>query len=878
MSRHLNILTKEQNSTIWQNIRKNLITATDVSSILGCNPFKSDRELLIEKCYTKADGEFTKNNLYNSDAVNWGHKFEPIAKNLYEKTNNCKVCTSGLIGHNKIDWLAATPDGFVMNENRTYDDDEIKDNRNIKKLVELKCPFNRDVYEDIPIYYWMQTQIQMEVCDVDSCDLFVCKFLDIDEKNYETEQFMTKGKEEGFYWKLHNHKVFHIKRDKRWFSKNVSKFQKFYNDMMYFRDNIDELIGVKKRRRSRSPSPPNKKQKVSPIIHPEAENAETRKNVNFSNFIAPSSLRNYFLNEPLLDYLKLYGFKRSIIGDPKSSELGFIEHITKSGIEFEKETINNLMKIVKNNKMKCVEIADKNYAFSLEKYEQTIAHMKKGVDVIFQGVLIDYDNKIRGIPDILIRSDKINTIFDDDIYPAELEYVKNILNKKKYHYVPVEIKYATLILNSNGSHLRNDINFMYYKAQVYLYGSMLSNIQGVEMNYGCIIGRKYKYTCKKEDFYIDEPLEKMALIDFGDTKLKNKVQDAINWVVDLRNNGSTWKFFDEKYYNHYLNKSNKLGINNNIDYDKLANDLKDIKLELFPNMNNTHDAPYHNFKKTLAKNIGEITNIWYLSLADRENLFNKGIYSYYDVNIGVNKLNVKPDTQKYKILDGILNVNKLNFEDKYLYKKEDLVNLKKNILKENFNFFVDFETCENNIFLIGMCYYNPIENVTKFRKYLVDVIDDENIKNIIRLWIDDMYAITRYFDHKKFNIYHWGHAERTWYKNACNKYFNEPKYFDLNFVDMCDTIRKNPVFVKGCVNFGLKNYANSLYNNRLINTKWEDNNIDGLGAMIMALNADKIAKEKGIKLDMIPIMNEICIYNEVDCKVLYDIYKFVEKI
>ena len=38
--------------------------------------------------------------------------------------------------------------------------------------------------------------------------------------------------------------------------------------------------------------------------------------------------------------------------------------------------------------------------------------MKAGYDIIYQGVLHDYNNHLYGSPDLLIRSDKFNQIFN----------------------------------------------------------------------------------------------------------------------------------------------------------------------------------------------------------------------------------------------------------------------------------------------------------------------------------------------------------------------------------------------------------------------------------------------------------------------------------
>ena len=44
---------------------------------------------------------------------------------------------------------------------------------------------------------------------------------------------------------------------------------------------------------------------------------------------------------------------------------------------------------------------------------------------------------------------------------------------------------------------------------------------------------------------------------------------------------------------------------------------------------------------------------------------------------------------------------------------------------------------------------------------------------------------------------------------------------------MLKIFKSVPIAVKGSLNYSLKNIASAMYNNKLINTKWEDENING---------------------------------------------------
>ena len=81
---------------------------------------------------------------------------------------NIKIYEAGLLIHDKYNWLGASPDGILEND----------------KLIEIKCPIKRNIDNSIPIYYLNQIQIQLEVCNLENCYLFQCKFEEININEY----------------------------------------------------------------------------------------------------------------------------------------------------------------------------------------------------------------------------------------------------------------------------------------------------------------------------------------------------------------------------------------------------------------------------------------------------------------------------------------------------------------------------------------------------------------------------------------------------------------------------------------------------------------------------------------------------------------------
>ena len=92
-----------------------------------------------------------------------------------------------------------------------------------------------------------------------------------------------------------------------------------------------------------------------------------------------------------------------------------------------------------------------------------------------------------------------------------------------------------------------------------------------------------------------------------------------------------------------------------------------------------------------------------------------------------------------------------------------------------------------------------------------------------------------------------------------------------NWIDMCNIFKSEPIVIKDCFNFGLKNIANAMYKHKLISTRLDSECSNGLVASVNAWNVYQQHPEP-IKSE---IMKDIIKYNEFDCKVLWDIIKYL---
>ena len=175
----INLPQPAQKSKEWFDLRNGMITASNCGAVIGECKHQTIKSVLLDKIGL---GEKYKENKF----VYHGKKYEKIAIMIYEIIYNSKVGEFGLIQHQHLPFLGASPDGISMS--LTLDG---RMNNMIGRMLEIKCPPNRQITNIgtikgsiCPEYYWDQVQIQLECCNLDECDFWQCHII---EYNTETE-------------------------------------------------------------------------------------------------------------------------------------------------------------------------------------------------------------------------------------------------------------------------------------------------------------------------------------------------------------------------------------------------------------------------------------------------------------------------------------------------------------------------------------------------------------------------------------------------------------------------------------------------------------------------------------------------------------------
>ena len=100
------------------------------------------------------------------------------------------------------------------------------------------------------------------------------------------------------------------------------------------------------------------------------------------------------------------------------------------------------------------------------------------------------------------------------------------------------------------------------------------------------------------------------------------------------------------------------------------------------------------------------------------------------------------------------------------------------------------------------------------------------------------------------------------------------KYPNFEMIDILNYFKNEPITIKGCFGYGLKEIVKQLYNLKLIENIWIDDT-DGLDAIIEIINKSQLAKENNIPIKRYIEIKKIIYYNYMDCRVIIDILKLL---
>lgn len=294
-----------QKSDDWYNYRYQLITASSAWKILGSQ--SNQNNYIYSKCTPLCLEKFKTVNI--NSPFHWGNKYEPVSVLYYENKYNTIVADYGCIKHADYDFIGASPDGINVK----------RDSPKYGRMLEIKNIVNREITGSPKKEYWIQMQLQMEVCNLDICDFLECRFKEYEDEDafyadgtftetadnkekgimchfyengehiYEYAPFgcsketYDKWEEDIFkkhentwvntiYWYLQEVSCVIVKRNKYWFQEALPHFSKIWDTIAYEKINGYNHRKAKQREKKIIVKKENSNDKDSCLLQDDAEN------------------------------------------------------------------------------------------------------------------------------------------------------------------------------------------------------------------------------------------------------------------------------------------------------------------------------------------------------------------------------------------------------------------------------------------------------------------------------------------------------------------------------------------------------------------------------------------------------------------------------
>lgn len=578
--------------------------------------------------------------------------------------------------------------------------------------------------------------------------------------------------------------------------------------------------------------------------------------------VAATATRNFIHQDPLIDWLDLYGEANGFVRDDRrpgfdvDTDLG--RFLREKGREFEA----GVMRLIAE-RFEVVTIVDRSKpretsangeanpewrpSHDPEMIQRTIEAMQGGAEIIHQGVLWDRERQTYGLPDLIVRSDVLSGLVEIPPLDAGAEYA--VVDVK---FSNIDLNAKDLIGNGEGEKRR--------KAQLMVYNRALAEILGQLPKYAYILGRSWAKDSKKDPGRGDGCFDRLGAADMLDPELDRLVDEACDWVRRVRSQGVAW------------NVSPRPSVP-----------------ELYPNMSNTQDSPWHMAKKEIAESLKDVTMLWQVTPKHRPLAHAAGVFAYDDPLCKASLFGLSASREA--TLERILALNQ----------SEDCPDVTPETISAGaddwrdarpLEFYVDFETVSDLnddftklpkkggqplIFMIGCGHVEG--GKWQFKAFTCDRLVERDEARIIDEWLAHMDSVrARLWPEGEPLVFHWSHAEVSFLDRSYNsaRERHQRDWPSLNWYDfLVKVMREEPVAVKGALAFGLKSVAKAMHRNGLIETVWDNGPGDGLGAMVGAWRCDEKAAAAGGSMKDFPLMRSIEEYNEVDCKVMWEIVRYL---
>lgn len=167
----LNELTQrkqtEQRTPEWYAQQSTILSASELGSLFA-SPYQRGKLVLSKTIPCPPRNQSLAVFSDYMSAFDWGIRFEPVVKQIYEHRYQATVKELGRLHHQTDPRCTASPDGLVY--------DCVTNPEKRGRLVEIKCPVTREINGIIPKDYYTQMQMQLHVTGRKYCDYIEAVF------------------------------------------------------------------------------------------------------------------------------------------------------------------------------------------------------------------------------------------------------------------------------------------------------------------------------------------------------------------------------------------------------------------------------------------------------------------------------------------------------------------------------------------------------------------------------------------------------------------------------------------------------------------------------------------------------------------------------
>lgn len=589
----------------------------------------------------------------------------------------------------------------------------------------------------------------------------------------------------------------------------------------------------------------------------------------WTQWVPASATFNFCNDDPVLDWLEVFGEGRGFLRDAQSGRYDprtdFRGFLNQKAAEFEAIVTERL-----GDRFAVTQIAQepgdtRNPMFA----RATWAAMLDGAEIIAQAVLWNPETRTYGAPDLLVRSDILESLFPNAVLGEEARLPAPDLPGGSWHYRVVDIKFTTLDLlkdgQAGGDHLK-------YMVEVWLYNEALGRLQGLIPSSAYILGRRWKASNQRGNSAFDRlaRVERGRIFENWDTSLRDSAHAACSWIRRVHAEGAGWQITPEPSV-----------------------------VELRPGGRRADDQPWHEAKLRILRDLADLAMLPRVTAEKRRHALATGLSCWTDPGCSAASLGITGE-KSIALVDAVIRANQSPADGPIVF--PEVVTVNQPLWREPVvaEFFVDFETVTDLdedfsrfpeasghplIFMIGCGHLAgpPDSPQWRFQAFTVRSLDPMEERRIIEGWFAYLQEICTSLDTSlgAARVFHWSPAETSSLSEAYNAALvrhGSPPWPRLPWVDLLNkVIKEQPVTVRGAFAFGLKAIVKAMHAHGLVDTLWNDGPADGLGAMVGAWWCHHEASRRAVPMIELDLMREIERYNEVDCRAMAEVLTFLRR-